>query len=272
MNYTGIEMNVLIVLAHPEPQSFNAALKSTAVETLQTGGHEVTISDLYAMGWQAALGGDDFVGERADKHYLNLPREQEHAFAHNTFAAQIKAEQDKVSRADLVLLHFPVWWFSMPGILKGWVDRVFARGFAYSTGRKYASGHFKGKKAMLCITTGTASSLYEPNGIDGDLHHILWPIHNGILAYTGFAVLPPFTAWMPASVTEHERQDYLTGYAEQLNCLDSLQPLYFHPWEDYDDSQRLKPGVIAKSGVQWNPRAEQNKVQAWSEFTPEDKH
>lgn len=71
---------------------------------------------------------------------------------------------------------------------------------------------------------------------------------------------------------EHERQDYLTGYAEQLNCLDSLQPLYFHPWEDYDDSQRLKPGVIAKSGVQWNPRAEQNKVQAWSEFTPEDKH
>ncbi|WPP01968.1 NAD(P)H-dependent oxidoreductase [Pseudomonas sp. HR96] len=245
-------MNVLIVLAHPEPQSFNAALNSTAVDTLQKGGHEVTISDLYAMGWQAALGGDDFVGERADKRYLNLPREQEHAFAHNTFAAQIKAEQDKVSRADLVLFHFPVWWFSMPGILKDWVDRVFARGFAYST--------------------GTASSLYEPNGIDGDLHHILWPIHNGILAYTGFTVLPPFTAWMPASVTEHERQDYLTGYAEQLNCLDSLQPLYFHPWEDYDDSQRLKPGVIAKSGVQWNPRAEQNKVQAWSEFTPEDKH
>jgi putative NADPH-quinone reductase len=40
MNYTGIEMNMLIVLAHPEPQSFNAVLKSTAVETLQKGGHE----------------------------------------------------------------------------------------------------------------------------------------------------------------------------------------------------------------------------------------
>lgn len=260
-------MNVLIVLAHPEPQSFNAALKNIAVETFQSAGHSVVVSDLYAMGWQAALGSGDFDGERADKGYLDLSLEQEHAFANNSFAAQVKAEQDKVSKADMIVFQFPVWWFSMPGILKGWVDRVFARGFAYSTGRKYATGHFKGKRAMLCITTGTASTLYEPNGIDGDLHHILWPIHNGMLAYTGFSVLPPFAAWMPARVSEQERQAYLDEYAAHIANMDTLEPLYFHPWEDYDQSQRLKPGIVARSGVQWNPRADQSKLEASTQFT-----
>lgn len=261
-------MNVLIVLAHPEPYSFTAALKNTAVAALEKAGHTVVVSDLYAMGWQAALSAADFVGEHADRNYLDLSREQEHAFANNTFADVVKAEQDKVSQADLILFQFPIWWFSMPGILKGWVDRVFARGFAYSTGRKYSSGHFKGKKAMLCVTTGTASTLYEPNGIDGDLHHILWPIHNGMLAYTGFTVLPPYAAWMPARVSEQERDDYLKGYAERLAHIDSVEPLYFHPWEDYDETQRLKPGVVAKSGVQWNPRAGQTQLEACSQFTP----
>lgn len=151
MNYTGSDMKVLIVLAHPEPQSFNAALKSTAVKTLQKGGHEVTISDLYAMGWQAALSADDFVGERADKHYLNLSREQEHAFANNTLAAQVKAEQDKVSRADLVLFHFPVWWFSMPGILKGWVDRVFRGGSPTPPAASTPRGISRGKR-QCCVS------------------------------------------------------------------------------------------------------------------------
>ena len=50
---------------------------------------------------------------------------------------------------------------------------------------------------MLCLTTGTASTLHEPNGIDGDIVHVLWPIHNGTLAYTGFTVLPPTVAWAP---------------------------------------------------------------------------
>jgi NAD(P)H dehydrogenase (quinone) len=157
-----------------------------------------------------------------------------------------------------VLLQFPLWWFSMPAILKGWVDRVLSRGFAYSAGRKYETGHFKGKRAMLSITTGTASTLYEPNGIDGDLHHVLWPIHNGILAYTGFTVLPPSAAWMPARLSPQERRACLDAHAERLRGIERIEPLFFHPWSDYDESQRLKPGVVARSGVQWNPRAGQS--------------
>ena len=259
-------MKTLIVFSHPEPASFNGALKDTAVATLQRLGHEVLVSDLYRMGWNPALGPADFDGERANPDYLDLSREHEHAFASDTHSAEVQAEQAKVAAADFVLFVFPVWWFSMPAMLKGWVDRVFSRGFAYSTGRKYESGHFKGKRAMLCLTTGTASTLYEANGIDGDLHHVLWPIHNGVLAYTGFTVLPPFAAWMPARVPAEERQAYLESFAHRLGTLDDTEPLFFHPWTDYDHSQRLRPGVVARSGVQWNPGAGQTFEQSAEAF------
>lgn len=255
-------MKVLIVLAHPEPNSFSGALKDTAVETLSAQGHEVMVSDLYRMGWKPALDEADFAQGRIDPAFLDVSAEQEHAVASGGQPADVVAEQRKVADADLVLFHFPVWWFSMPGILKGWVDRVFSRGFAYSAGRKYGTGNFQGKRAMLCLTTGTASTLYEPNGIDGDLYHVLWPIHNGILAYTGFTVLPPFAAWMPGRVSAEERARYLADYAAQLTALDDVEPLYFHPWNDYDDTQRLKPGIKARSGVQWNPRADQTREEA----------
>ena len=246
-------MDVLIIFAHPERGSFSAALKDEAVAALTSAGHAVTVSDLYAMGWNPALGPEEFAHDRVDADFLDLSREQEHAHRNDSHAADVRTEQAKVAAADLVLFHFPVWWFGMPAILKGWVDRVFSRGFAYSAGRKYDRGHFKGKRAMLCITTGTASTLYEPDGIDGDLLHVLWPIHNGMLAYTGFTVLTPYVAWMPGRVSADDRAAYLVAYRERLATLDATEPLFFHPWDDYDESQRLKPGVVARSGVQWNP-------------------
>ena len=74
-----------------------------------------------------------------------------------------------------------------------------------------------------------------------------------MLAYTGFAVLPPFVAWMPGRVDAAARAAYLTEYRVRLGALDALEPLFFHRWDDYDETQRLKPGVVARSGVQWNP-------------------
>ena len=130
-------MRALIVFAHPERQSFSAALKNEAVSTLTRLGYEVEVSDLYAMGWKPALGPAEFDTDRANPEYLDLSREQEHAFARDSHSSDVKREQDKVAAASLVLFHFPVWWFSMPAMLKGWVDRVFSRGFAYSAGHKY---------------------------------------------------------------------------------------------------------------------------------------
>jgi len=199
--------------------------------------------------------------------FLNISTEQEYHYHNDNTAPDIKAEQEKVLWCDILIFQFPIWWFGMPAILKGWVDRVMSCGFAYATGKKYDSGIFKGRKAMICATTGTASSLYEPDGIDGDIMHLLWPIHNGIFRYLGFDVLPPYIAWMPGNVSEQEREEYLSTYRGKLLQLDQTQPLFFHTRADYGPDQRLKPDVIAKSGFQWNPKAKQTHDEAADKYT-----
>ena len=150
-------MNVLIIHAHPEPTSFNAAMRDVAVATLQEEGHGVLVSDLYPMGFHAVLGANDFIGDRLDANVLNAAAEQTNAYANGTLAPDIIAEQAKVAAADLVIFQFPIWWFGMPAIMKGWADRVFTRGFAYDAGRKYDNGLFRGKTATRKPTTAPTS-------------------------------------------------------------------------------------------------------------------
>lgn len=245
-------MNVLIVYAHPEPKSFNGAMRDTAVETLRTAGHEVVVSDLYAMGFDPVAGRGDIEGELLDPAFFSLPKEQTHACETGTLAPDIAAEMEKLERADFVIFQFPVWWFGMPAIMKGWADRVFVRGFAYLPGRKYDTGMFKGKLAMVAATTGTSADTYAPDGIDGDILAVLWPVHNGLLRYSGFDVLPPFVAFMPGRVGPERREAYLAAYAERLGQLDKTPRLFFHPAGDYGPNERLKPGVLARSGIQRN--------------------
>lgn len=246
-------MNTLIIYAHPESHlSFNGAMKDLAVQTLTEQGHVVKVSDLYAMNWNAVTGGADFTGERSDPEKLSIAREQTVAWESGTLAEDIKTEVDKLQWADLVIFQFPIWWFGPPAILKGWVDRVYARGFAYFTGRKYDTGMFVGKKAMVACTTGTSEDTYAPDGIDGSLLSVLWPIHNGMFRYTGMDVLPPYAAYMPGREDEAGRARQLDAYRERLLTIETTPLLFFHPAEDYDADERLKPGVIARSGVQRN--------------------
>lgn len=245
-------MHVLIVYAHPEPRSFNGAMRDVAVDLLRSNGHSVDVSDLYAMRFVPTVGADDFTGERADPDFLSIAGEQTHAVEHGTLRPDIAAEQDKIRRADFLILQFPIWWFGMPAIMKGWADRVFARGFAYVSGRKYDTGLLRGKAAMVATTTGTSADTYAPDGIDGDILNVLWPIHNGLLRYTGFDVVEPFVAYMPGRVAAEGRADYLSAYRERLLNLDTAPRLFFHPAADYGPDERLNPGVAARSGIQRN--------------------
>ena len=245
-------MNVLIVYAHPEAKSFNGAMRDVAVATLAEAGHQVEVSDLYAMRFNPVAGTGDFVGERADPNVFSLQKEQTKAYETGTLAGDIAAEMDKLRRADLLILQFPVWWFGMPAILKGWADRVFARGFAYLPGRKYDTGMFRGKTAMIAATTGTSADTYAPDGIDGDILSVLWPVHNGLLRYSGFDVIAPFIAYMPGRVTPADREAYIRAYRSRLLELETAPRLFFHPLEDYGPNERLKPGILARSAVQRN--------------------
>ncbi|WP_442738391.1 NAD(P)H-dependent oxidoreductase [Streptomyces pseudogriseolus] len=246
-------MRFLIVLAHPEPSSFNAALTRVAAETLQGDGHFVEVSDLYAMKFHAVAGPDDFQERTGADGVLDIAREQETAFEVGSLSPDIRAEQEKIAAADVLILQFPLWWFTMPAIMKGWVDRVMTRGFAYQAGRKYDTGMFRGKSAMVSVTTGTSAATYAPNGIDGDILNVLWPIHNGILRYTGFDVITPFVAYEPGRRSPEERASILRAYRDRLRSLDRTPRLFFHPREDYGPDERLKAGVIPRTVAQRNP-------------------
>ncbi|MET0547442.1 MAG: NAD(P)H-dependent oxidoreductase [Caulobacterales bacterium] len=239
---------ILIVYAHQEPTSFNHAMLETARETLTAAGHEVEVSDLYAMNFEARATRADFQ-EMRDATRFGYAREQYYANRTNTFAPDIAAELDKVRRCDTLILQFPLWWFSMPAIVKGWIDRVFANGATYggSTGQFFERGMMAGKKAMVSVTTGAPAVMFNPAGMCGAMEAALWPIHNGILRFCGFDVMPPFIAH---GVDIHDRET-LTGilndYSGRLRTLDQTEPMFFHPWSDYAGDMLLKPGIEGRT-------------------------
>ncbi|MGB3511011.1 MAG: NAD(P)H-dependent oxidoreductase [Microcoleaceae cyanobacterium] len=235
-------MNIFIVYAHSEPKSFNGALKDLAVDLLTEKGHNVKISDLYAMKFQPVADREDFL-ELDNPDFFKYQIEQKIAYENGKLASDIVAEQEKLVWADFVILQFPLWWFSVPAIMKGWVDRVFTTGFAYGGGKMYDKGGLKGKKAMLSVTIGGGKPMYSKTGLNGDIEQILFPIHHGILYFVGMEVLPPFITWAPARVGDEGRQKYLEDYRQILLNLESIPSIKYRPLSDYDDEFKLKPGL-----------------------------
>jgi len=125
------EMKILYVYAHPEPKSFNAALKDTALDALKEKGHEVKLSDLYAMKFHPGLKASDFP-ERKKPDVFNPFFEAILASKSGTFAPDIKEEMEKVKWADLIIFQFPIYFTAMSAIMKGWIDRVLAPGFGFN--------------------------------------------------------------------------------------------------------------------------------------------
>lgn len=233
-------MRYFIVHAHPEPRSLNGALTRTAAEALTAAGHEFVISDLYAMRFDPVSDRRNFTTVK-DPAFFKQQQEELFATERDGFAPAIATEMAKVERCDVLVFQFPLWWFGLPAILKGWVDRVFAMGRTYGGGRWYDDGVFKGKRAMLSLTTGGPETMYGPDGLNGDLDAILFPINHGILAFTGFAVVPPFVAWAAAHVGDARRADYLRRHADRLLRIMELTPIAYPPLHAYEPgSWRLR--------------------------------
>ena len=234
-------MNVFIVHAHPEPASFNAALTARAREVLTQADHTVEISDLYAMSFNPVYGRHNMATVK-DGTYFKPQQEERHASQVDGFAPDIRAEIEKLEWCHVLILQFPLWWFGLPAILKGWVDRVFVMGRVYGGGKWYDHGAFGGKRAMLALTTGGPASIYSADGLNGDIEAILYPINHGILRFTGFDVLPPFIAWSAAHAGNAGRRAYLSAYAERLDSLTTTTPIAYPHLDDYDpQTYRLKP-------------------------------
>ncbi len=186
-------MQAHIVLAHPESRSYNAHLAALARRALEEYGWQVSITDLYATGFDPCERPEHFAahppGERFD-----VQGAQRAASVAGEIPADVAAEIARLDAADLVILQYPMWWHLPPAMLKGWFDRVFIYNAVYASKRRFENGRFVGKRAMLSVTVGTSPETYAFNGRSGDMDLLLWPV-NFTMAYVGFEVLAPFVAY-----------------------------------------------------------------------------
>ncbi len=227
-------MNVLLVYAHPEPRSLNGSMRDFMVDRFVRAGRAVEVSDLYAMGWKPSLDADDFPLRDTTQPFSPIA-DSKRAFAEGDQTADVAAEQHKLRWADLVIFQFPLWWFSMPAIMKGWFERVYAYGFAYGVGEhsetrwgeRYGEGVFEGKRAMLVVTTGGWAEHYGERGINGPIDDLLFPIQHGILFYPGFDVLPPFVVFKSSAMDPTRHNETLSALGARLDNAMQAAPVAY---------------------------------------------
>jgi NAD(P)H dehydrogenase (quinone) len=240
---------VLIIYAHPEPSSLTRQLVDVSIKSLNELGHEVLQSDLYSMGWKATFDEHDFP-ERANLTRLSFGAESSHAYRSGYQTADVATEQEKVLTADAVIFQFPLWWYGMPAIMKGWIDRVWAAGLAHNykdagNAYRYGEGAFKGKRAMLSVAVGGPVEDYSPRGINGPLEQLLFPITHGSLYFPGFDVLPTFAVYGTGRLTAAGAAEAKKSWRTRLERLFEDAPIAFRSQNggDYTHTNELKSHV-----------------------------
>jgi len=239
-------MRVFIVHAHPEPKSFCTAMKWAAVEEFESLGCEVKVSDLYAMGFRPVASAADF-GNRANPDYCTYALEQRHGAETDTLSADIRAELDKLMWCDLLVFVFPLFWYSTPAILKGWIDRVFVSGRVYGGKRFYDRGGLVGRRALVGLTLGGQEHMFGDQGIHGPIEDMLKHFLQGSLAYSGLQVLPPFIGWHIPYISDEARGQIMESWRKRIRSLNEDTPLQFPSLAEYDD--KLRPLMVNANGI-----------------------
>jgi NAD(P)H dehydrogenase (quinone) len=157
-------VQVLVVFAHPDPDSFGAAVRSAAVAGLERGGHEVRVVDLYAEGFRTAMTTEERIAYHSAGPLLD---------------PQVQAHADLVRWAEALVFVYPTWWSGLPAILKGWLERVFADGVAFTmhpvTGKVVpALGHVRVIVGVTTYGSPRWSRLVLGDSGRRTLHRALW--------------------------------------------------------------------------------------------------
>ncbi|MEI5908673.1 NAD(P)H-dependent oxidoreductase [Bacillus spongiae] len=193
-------MNHLVLYAHPNPASFNHAILETTVKALEAKGEKVIVRDLYTLNFDPVLKGSDF-----------------EAFHSGQSPADIKTEQDYVSNADVITLIFPIWWTGLPAILKGYIDRVFAYGFAYAYSEDgNINKLLTGKKGIIINTHGTPTEIYDATGMTDALRKTS---DAGIFEFVGIEPLEHLFFGSVPQVDDNARKEMLTQVEAKISSL-----------------------------------------------------
>ncbi|MFB9858767.1 NAD(P)H-dependent oxidoreductase [Paenarthrobacter aurescens] len=140
------QLKVLVLTAHPDPGSLTVAVAHTVVSTLSRDGHDVLFQNLAEMGFWPAFTAEDVAAYRE----LSAGRPF-------TLPEDVLEQQRILATSDALVIVFPVYWWSLPAHIKGWLDRVFTRGWAYGS-KDNVLGHLK---VHLIALTGGDAGLYD---------------------------------------------------------------------------------------------------------------
>lgn len=157
-------MKTLLVLAHPRRASLSGQVADAFAAAAIAKGHEVELADLVAEGFDPVLREDD---------------EPDWTDPGKIYSPAVLQEMARIRRNEATVMVFPVYWWSMPAILKGWIDRVWNRGFAYGGGAT-----FPHRRAWMIGIAGTDAAAYAKRGYDRAMNVQL---DIGILDYCGVA-------------------------------------------------------------------------------------
>jgi len=158
-------MKNLIIVAHPNSDSFTATIAKTVQEIHTQKGYEVRVRNLYALKFNPVLTHEEMGSNNQGK-----------------YSADVLAEQEHVKWADLITMVYPIWWTGLPAIVKGYVDRVFLYGFAYQFGANGLEGLLKGKKGLILNPSGMPKDYYDSIGMHNALK---LTSDNGIFNFCG---------------------------------------------------------------------------------------
>ena len=205
-------MKAHIVFAHPNLESYNGQLRNIAIETLQSLGWTVSVSDLYQIKFKASADEDDF-NELYNTDFFDLQTEQQAATIKQTFSADIKREQELLSEADLIIFQFPLWWYSMPAVLKGYIDRVFSYGWAYGNAQALAK-----KNILVSMTTGAPDFAWTEDK-RGTIKDVFKHLFIGTFGLCGLQPLEPFIAYGAKRQTEQDKKAIFDNFKNRLTEL-----------------------------------------------------
>ena len=129
-------MSVLIVYAHPGPKGHNPAVLQEVENNLESREIDYEVLDLYRMNFNPVMSSKELESGKPGKDVLEI--------------------QEKIKESKTILFIYPVWWGSMPAIMKGFIDRVFTAGFAFKYMGSTPMGLLRDKRAVVIMTSGAA--------------------------------------------------------------------------------------------------------------------
>lgn len=196
---------VLLVFVHPEEKSYCGQVRDALQKSFLSQGANVLVSNLYQDDFQPIDKASEFQN-RANPDYLDIVSEQKYSFHNGTMSLSVKAEQDKVLKADEIIFIAPLLWQNIPAMLQGWLERVLSAGFAYDFDKKFGKAPLGGKSAQLIITTGGTIGQASKELAEKELARSLSPLKDRPFAYCGIDLKQILPIVKPASFKEPEKR------------------------------------------------------------------